>query len=94
MELTQVIKKPLITEKGTELKEKNSVYVFAVAVDANKIEIKKAVEKIFSVTVEKVNTVIVPGKQRRLGLRKGLKPDWKKAYVTLKKGTKIQQFEV
>ena len=94
MELTQVIKKPLITEKGTELKEKNSVYVFAVAVDANKIEIKKAVEKIFSVTVEKVNTVIVPGKQRRLGLRKGLKPDWKKAYVTLKKGTRIQQFEV
>ncbi len=94
MELTQVIKKPLITEKGTELKEKNSVYVFAVAVDANKIEIKKAVEKLFNVTVEKVNTVIVAGKQRRLGLRKGLKPDWKKAYVTLKKGTKIQQFEV
>lgn len=94
MELTQVIKKPLITEKGTDLKEKNSVYVFAVAVDANKIEIKKAVEKLFSVTVERVNTVIVPGKQRRLGLRKGLKPDWKKAFVTLKKGTKIQQFEV
>ena len=94
MELTQVIKKPLITEKGTELKEKNSVYVFAVAVDANKIEIKKAVEKLFNVTVEQVNTVIVAGKQRRLGLRKGLKPDWKKAYVTLKKGTKIQQFEV
>lgn len=94
MELTQVIKKPLITEKGTGLKEKNSVYVFAVATDANKIEIKKAVETIFNVTVEKVNTVIVAGKQRRLGLRKGLKPDWKKAYVTLKKGTKIQQFEV
>jgi large subunit ribosomal protein L23 len=94
MELTKVIKKPLITEKGSELKDKNSVYVFAVDVAANKIEIKKAVEKLFSVTVEKVNTVIVAGKQRRLGLRKGLKPDWKKAYVTLKKGTKIQQLEV
>ena len=94
MELSQIIKKPLITEKGTDLKEKNSVYVFAVDVNANKIEIKKAVEILFNVTVEKVNTVIVAGKQRRLGLRKGLKPDWKKAYVTLKKGTKIQQLEV
>ena len=94
MELNQVIKRPLITEKGAGLKEKNSVYIFAVDVNANKIEIKKAVEKLFNVTVEKVNTVIVAGKQRRLGLRKGLKPDWKKAYVTLKKGTKIQQFEV
>ncbi|MEI6845433.1 MAG: 50S ribosomal protein L23 [Candidatus Firestonebacteria bacterium] len=94
MELTQVIKRPLITEKGADLKEKHSVYIFAVDVNANKIEIKKAVEKLFNVTVERVNTVIVAGKQRRLGLRKGLKPDWKKAYVTLKKGTKIQQLEV
>lgn len=94
MELTHVIKRPLMTEKGADLKEKNSVYVFAVDVNANKIEIKKAVENLFKVTVERVNTVIVAGKQRRLGLRKGLKPDWKKAYVTLKKGTKIQQLEV
>ena len=94
MDIYQVIKKPLMTEKGTLLKEKESRYIFAVDLKANKIEIKTAIEKLFNVKVESVNTAIMSGKTRRLGLRQGVKPDWKKAYITLKKGSKIQELEV
>jgi large subunit ribosomal protein L23 len=94
MEFYKIIKKPLITEKVSKLKTNKSIYVFAVDIKANKIEIRQAVEKIFNVPVEKVNTVLMAGKRKGLGLRTGVMPNWKKAYVTLKKGSKIQQFEV
>ncbi len=94
MLLTDIIKKPLVTEKGTRLKEQGNFYVFAVAEEANKIEIKAAVEKLFNVKVISVNTAIMHGKTRRLGRRIGVKSDWKKAYVLLEKGQKITALEV
>ena len=94
MLLTDIIKKPLVTEKGTRLKEQGNFYVFAVAEKANKIEIKAAVEKLFNVKVISVNTAIMHGKTRRLGRRIGVKSDWKKAYVLLEKGQKITALEV
>ncbi len=94
MLLTDIIKKPLVTEKGTRLKEQGNFYVFAVAEKANKIEIKAAVEKLFNVKVVSVNTAIMHGKTRRLGRRIGVKSDWKKAYVLLEKGQKITALEV
>ncbi len=94
MLLTDIIKKPLVTEKGTRLKEQGNFYVFAVAEGANKIEIKAAVEKLFNVKVISVNTAIMHGKTRRLGRRIGVKSDWKKAYVLLEKGQKITALEV
>lgn len=94
MDIHQIIKKPLITEKGSRLKEKKNIYIFAVDINANKIEIKNAVEKLFGVKVKSVNTAVMHGKTRRLGRREGRKPDWKKAFITLHKDSKIQQLEV
>ncbi len=87
-----ILKLPLITEKSTFEKEKLQTLTFKVARDANKIEIKAAVEKIFKVKVDSVRTANFHGKVRRQGRYSGRRPDWKKAYVTLKKGEKMFEF--
>lgn len=88
-----VIKKPLFTEKGAALKEAANKVLVEVDMDANKIEIKKAIEEIFKVKVEKVSTVIVPGKKKRWGKSLGRVPERKKALITLKKGEKLDFIE-
>jgi large subunit ribosomal protein L23 len=88
----EVIEAPLITEKGSFLVENANQVVFRVQPDANKIEVKKAVESFFKVTVMKVRMVRYLGKVRRVGKNVGRKPLWKKAYVTLKEGDKIDFF--
>jgi len=93
MDLYDVIKAPRITEKGTRLKEKNNVLTFEVRIDANKVQVRKAIEGIFKVKVADVSTVKIAGKKKRMGQRLGRRSDWKKAYVTLKPGEKIEMFE-
>lgn len=83
----------LITEKGTGLREKGNKYVFQVDAGANKIEIRQAIEQIFSVHVVNVRTMNVPGKEKRQGRYSGYRPDWKKAIVTIKDGEAIELFE-
>jgi large subunit ribosomal protein L23 len=92
-ELYDVIRVPRITEKGTRLREKNNVITFEVRIDANKLQVRKAVEGIFKVKVADVTTVTTEGKKKRMGQRLGRRSDWKKAYVTLKPGQKIEIFE-
>jgi large subunit ribosomal protein L23 len=87
-----VLKLPVITEKSTHVKETLRTVAFKVLRDANKIEIKDAVEKIFKVKVQSVRTAIFHGKKRRQGRYSGRRPDWKKAYVTLKQGEKMIEF--
>ena len=82
-----IIIKPVITEQSMEDTE-NKKYVFQVAIDANKIEIKKAIEEIFGVKVEKVNTIRMEGKMKRQGRTQGRTPEVKKAIVTLKADSK------
>lgn len=84
----EVIQAPLITEKGSLLSETNQV-LFKVRPDANKVEVKKAVEAIFKVKVVKVRMMRYLGKVRRVGRNSGRLAQWKKAYVTLKEGDKI-----
>jgi len=88
-----VVRKALITEKGTHLRETRNQYHFEVLRDANKIEIKRAVETIFSVKVDSVRTQQIRGKVRRQGRFVGKRSDWKKAIVTLKPDQKIELFE-
>ena len=87
--LYDVIRRPLITEKSTSLKETQRSLCFEVHRDATKPEIKKAVEDLFKVKVERVRTMVVTGKFRRFGRGGGMRPDWKKAIVTLQAGQKI-----
>ena len=87
-----IIIKPIITEKSTAMGE-DSKYVFRVKREANKVEIAKAVEALFKVTVVSVNTITMPGKLKRQGRSQGLTPQWKKAIVTLKAGDRIPLFE-
>ena len=94
MNMYDVIKKPLVTEKTTIEKDAHNIIAFQVHPDANKIEIKEAVEKLFKVEVEDVNTVNVAGKVKRVGRHIGKRSNWKKAYVTLKKGSSVDFFEV
>ncbi len=89
----QVVLKPLLTEKGTRLKEDGNQYLFRVAKTANKVEIKQAVEHLFKVTVLNVRTTRVRGKVKRLGRFQGRRPDWKKAIATLKEGDSIELYE-
>lgn len=89
----QVVLKPLLTEKGTRLKEEGNQYLFHVAKTANKIEIKQAIEQLFKVTVLDVRTLHVRGKVKRLGRFQGRRPDWKKAVATLKEGDVIELYE-
>jgi large subunit ribosomal protein L23 len=88
-----LIKGPIITEKTHAQKEAANKLTFRVALKANKIEIRKAIEDIFKVKVLGVNTVHVRGKEKRLGKTSGMRPDWKKAIVTLAPGEKIAGFE-
>lgn len=90
----KIIKRPVITEKSTLLKEVNREICFEVATEANKIEIKEATEQLFKVKVDRVRTVMKRGKTRRVGKSQGKTKDWKKAYVKLKDGEKmIEYFE-
>ena len=88
----QVLRRPLITEKGTNLQALGK-YAFVVVEGANKGQIKQAVEKAFEVRVTSVNVISVPGKRRAMGGRRVLAPSWKKAIVTLRPGDSIQFFE-
>jgi large subunit ribosomal protein L23 len=88
----QILVRPIITEKGTMLNDQ-SKYAFEVLPNANKIEIKRAVEEIFKVKVAAVNVMRVPGKQRRMGRHQGMTRSWKKAVVTLQPGGRIELFQ-
>jgi large subunit ribosomal protein L23 len=88
-----IVKRALITEKGTALRELRGQYHFEVARDANKIEIKRAIETIFNVKVQDVRTMQSHGKAKRQGRWLGRRNDWKKAVVTLKPDHKIELFE-
>lgn len=92
MEARDIIIKPVVTEKSVSLMELNK-YVFKVALSANKIEIKKAVEEIFKVKVVGVNTIRVQGKVKRMGRYEGKTSDYKKAIVQLAEGDHIEVFE-
>lgn len=92
MHLYEIVRRPLITEKATLIKEQNR-YAFEVVKAADKRQIKEAVEAAFKVNVVKVNVMRVPGKMRRVGKRQAMTPSWKKAVVTLQAGQKIEFFE-
>jgi len=85
-----VIIRPILTEKMTNLKETHNQYAFQVDLRANKIDIKKAIENKFDVTVTSVRTMVMPGKLRRLGRYEGKTAKWKKAVVTLQEGDVIE----
>ena len=87
--LFTTIVRPLLTERSTILKEKFNQYIFETRLDADKTQIKRAVEDLFKVNVESVRTMIVRGKFRRYGKGGGFRSDWKKAIVTVQKGQKI-----
>lgn len=88
----QIIRKPVITEKGLGVKETEQTLVFQVAANATKTEIKQAVQSIFKVKVDTVRTANFVGKERRRGKFTGFRPDWKKAYVRLKAGEKMPEY--
>jgi large subunit ribosomal protein L23 len=88
-----LIRGPIITEKTHSLKEVGNKVTLRVDLKANKIEIRKAVEEIFKVKVLAVNTIRLRGKKKRVGRTEGVRPDWKKAIVTLAPGEKISGFE-
>ncbi|NOR79955.1 MAG: 50S ribosomal protein L23 [Methyloprofundus sp.] len=87
--LSNVIKAPVISEKGTNAAENENRFVFKVANEATKLQVKKSVELMFKVEVEKVQLLNVKGKAKRFGRFMGKRPDWKKAYVKLKEGHDI-----
>jgi large subunit ribosomal protein L23 len=88
-----IILRPIVTEKTMMEKDKSNKVAFEVDLGANKTEVKWAVEEIFEVTVQSVETIRMRGKVKRLGRYSGKRPDWKKAMVTLKPGDKIDYFE-
>ena len=92
MNANQVIRRPLVTEKSTMLREDTNVIAFEVDPNANKIEVKKAVEELFKVKVEEVRLFNVRGKMKRMGRWAGKRRDWRKAYVRLKEGEKAPDF--
>jgi large subunit ribosomal protein L23 len=92
MTIYQVIRRPLVTEKGVDKKENEATLVFEVSADANKTQVKQAVEKLFKVKVAEVRTATFVGKMRRRGKFMGYRSDWKKAYVKLKDGQKTPDF--
>lgn len=92
--LHQIIRKPLISEKSNLLKEAQNVVAFEVGRNANKIEIKSAIEQAFNVKVESVKTVQYRGKVKRVGVNLGQRNNWKKAYVTLAEGSNIDFYGV
>ena len=92
MKLTDVIRRPLVTEKTTVQREDGRTVVFEVLRQANKIDIKRAIEKLLGAKVADVRTAITQGKLKRQGRYVGRRSDWKKAYVTLKAGEKLPDF--
>ncbi|ALA57636.1 50S ribosomal subunit protein L23 [Nitrospira moscoviensis] len=88
-----VLVQPLLTEKITGLREKTNTVGFIVHPEANRVQIKQAVEALLKVKVEKVNVLNVRGKVKRLGRFSGKRSDWKKAFVTLKEGEKLEMYE-
>jgi len=89
----RVLIRPLLTEKITGLREKTNTVGFVVHPDANRIQIRQAVEALLKVKVEKVNIMNIRGKVKRLGRFSGRRSDWKKALVTLKEGEKLEMYE-
>jgi large subunit ribosomal protein L23 len=87
-----VVVRPVITEKGLTLKENDRTLCFEVTDNASKKQIQEAIERIFKVKVQHVRTMTVPGKMRRRGRYTGYRPDWKKAYVTLREGEKMIEY--
>jgi large subunit ribosomal protein L23 len=92
-DLSKVIHRPLITERGSDLRERNNTYFFEVEPAANKHEIRQAVELYFGVKVESVRTMNMRGKIKRMGRFSGKRADWKKAVVTLAEGDVIDVFD-
>jgi large subunit ribosomal protein L23 len=92
MKTTDVIRRPLITEKTTIIREDGRTLVFQVAMDANKIDIKRAVEQLLGSKVQSVRTSTAHGKFKRQGKYLGRRSDWKKAYVKLREGEKLPEF--
>ena len=93
MDIYQIVIKPLVTEKGTTMLSEGNWVTFKVHTDANKIELRDAIQKIFTVSVLQVNTQIVRGKRKRFGKTVGHSKAWKKAMVRVKEGDKIEIFE-
>ncbi|MGH9145230.1 MAG: 50S ribosomal protein L23 [Vicinamibacterales bacterium] len=92
MNITDVIRRPLITEKSAVLREDGRTLVFHVAVGANKTEIKRAIEQLIGSKVKSVRTAIMHGKVKRQGRFAGRRSDWKKAYIRLREGEKLPEF--
>ena len=92
MNANQIIRRPLVTEKSTILREEGNVLAFEVDPNANKIEVKRAVEELFKVKVDEVRLFNVRGKMKRMGRWAGRRRDWRKAYVRLKAGEKAPEF--
>jgi large subunit ribosomal protein L23 len=93
MTLQEVVKRPLITEKAARTRAACRSFAFEVHREATKIQVKQAVEKLFSVHVLAVRTAVARGKNKRVGKNSGRRPNWKKAFVTLKEGETIALFE-
>jgi large subunit ribosomal protein L23 len=92
MTLHDIIRRPIVTEKGVAKKDAERTLCFEVALDANKAQVKTAVEQLFKVKVEEVRTAGTAGKLRRRGRSSGYRSDWKKAYVRLKAGQKMPEY--
>ena len=96
MKLTEVLIKPIVTEKSNKLSDAKRTYAFRVNRKANKLEIKKAIEEFYGVTVTEVNTIVVPGKSKsrftKSGFISGIKPAYKKAYVKVAEGESIDLY--
>ena len=92
MKITEIIRRPIVTEKTVELREGADTLVFQVAKDATKVQIRNAVEKLFGTKVAEVRTSVAHGKVKRQGRFMGRRADWKKAYVRLRAGEKLPDF--
>ena len=92
MNIYDVVKKPIVTEKGVVKKDSERTLCFEVAVDANKTEIRNAVQTLFKVKIAEVRTSTTAGKLRRRGKFSGYRADWKKAYIKLKPGQKVPEY--
>ncbi|MDK2744936.1 MAG: 50S ribosomal protein L23 [Nitrospira sp. BO4] len=93
IDMHRILIQPLLTEKITGLREKSNTVGFVVHPDANRVQVKQAVEALLKVKVDKVNLMNVRGKVKRLGRFSGRRSDWKKAFVTLKEGEKLEMYE-
>ncbi len=91
MKITDVIRRPLVTEKTTIAREGSTVVAFEVAMDATKVDVKRAVQALFGAKVASVRTEIMHGKFKRQGRFSGQRPDWKKAWVRLREGEKVPE---